>query len=89
MSRRYQGHDGRWWTVEAVSPGEPGVLRDRRMVAGWLSFQSDCGEAIYVAPVPTGWNALDTDYLEALRAAGKAAGYTDRRVEGRARAERP
>lgn len=81
MQRRYQGHDGRWWTVEAVFPGRDlSSLEDRRMAAGWLRFRSECGEAIYLAPIPSRWDSCDTEHLEALRAAGKAAGYSDRRA---------
>lgn len=79
MQRRYQGHDEQWWTIQAVSPSEPASLGDRRMAAGWLSFRSDAGEVTHVAPVPSGWELFDSDHLEALRAAGKAAGYSDQR----------
>jgi hypothetical protein len=77
MQRRYRGHDGRWWTVEAVSPATSGRLRDRRMAAGWLSYTSDCGESVCVAPIPAGWSGYDAEHLEALRAAGRSAGYSD------------
>lgn len=80
MQRRYQSHDGRWWTVEAVFPGDSRGLTDRRMAAGWLRFRSECGEANYLAPIPPRWDTCDIEHLEALRAAGKAAGYTDRRA---------
>lgn len=79
MTRRYRGVDGQWWTVEAVTATEERDLADRRMVAGWLSFRGDGGDAIFVAPVPPRWESCDTEVLEAFRAAGKVAGYSDRR----------
>jgi hypothetical protein len=77
MVRRYQSHDGRWWTVEAVHPSERGRVRDRRMAAGWLRYRSDCGDSVCVAPIPPRWTSCDVEHLEALRMAGRYAGYSD------------
>ncbi len=79
--RRYQGHDGRWWTVKQMHPARGGTLRDRRMADGWLSFTSDCGDSACVAPIPAGWRRYDAEHLEAFRMGGRSAGYSDAHEE--------
>jgi hypothetical protein len=77
VSRRYLGHSNTWWTVREVRPGSAAALKDRRMAAGWLEFQSDSGDRVFVAPVPRGWSTHDVHGLEACRLTGRFAGYSD------------
>lgn len=86
--RSYEGYDGRRWTVRAVFPADAGRLRDRRMCGGWLAFTSECGDSVCVAPVPREWTRCDREHLEALRLAGRYAGYSDRAAPPAADASR-